>query len=184
MIVEVWTDGSGTTCGPWGYAAILRAVDKNGEVHEREVVGWGDEGTNNVAELTAAIEGLRVLTRPCKVEVITDSKYVMNGFVPCDDQPTGRVERWQKRGWVTSMDREPIKNRELWEELDREVRRHRSVNWRHVKGHAKIDPNERCDKLAGQARRFAAGELPLADLFPEEVVEHLEALEREAGTAA
>lgn len=165
--VEVWTDGSGTSAGPWGSAAILRFMQTTGEVHTLDILAWGDEGTNNVAELTAVIEGLAALKRRCRVNVYTDSEYVMNGFHPCDGKPNGRVERWKKNGWKTG-DKNDVKNRELWERLDGEVANHIEVKWNHVKGHVGIELNERADALAGEARAHAKGELELADLFPEE----------------
>lgn len=161
--VEVWTDGSGTTAGPWGSCAILRFMQTTGEVHEREVMTWGEEGTNNVAELSAVIAGLSVLNRRCNVVVYTDSEYVMNGFCECDGKPEGRVPRWKRNGWKTG-EKADVKNKELWERLDAEVGRHR-VSWQHIKGHAGFKWNERADELAGMARKFAKGELTFEELF-------------------
>lgn len=165
--VEVWTDGSGTTSGPWGSCAILRFMQTNGEVHDREVLTWGEEGTNNVAELSAVIAGLSTLTRRCRVTVYTDSEYVMNGFCECDGKPEGRVERWKRNGWKTG-EKADVKNRELWERLDVEVARHQ-VTWLHVKGHAGVALNEKADELAGMARKHAKGELTLNELFEHEL---------------
>lgn len=167
-VVEVWTDGSGTSSGPWGWAALLRFLDLQGEVHETEYTGYGDEGTNNVAELSAVIHGLDALTRACHVEVITDSRYVMDGFHPCDGKPEGRVARWKRNGWKCGPDKkDDVKNQDLWQRLDAAVARHLEVEWRHVKGHSKIECNERVDKLAGEARQFALGNIALNDLMPE-----------------
>lgn len=171
-VVEVWTDGSGTRSGPVGWAAILRFVDGEGEVHEREVVGSGDEGTNNVAELLAVIDGLEALRRPCNVLVVTDSEYVMFGFAPCDGQPGGRVERWKRRGWMTNgKPRKEVANRVLWESLDAAVSRHLTVSWRHVEGHTGIEMNERADRLAGDARRRAKEQLEARQLTDAEAAE-------------
>lgn len=169
MNLEIWTDGSGTSKGPWGSAAVLVYVDRNGEVHERDVLTWGDEGTNNVAELMAVIIGLETLTRPCEVEVVTDSEYVMFGFAPCDGRDTGRVHRWKANGWMTTTKpRREVKNRELWQRLEAQVHRHQ-VSWRHVNGHNGEELNERADELAGMARQHAMGKLDLTALFPEPV---------------
>lgn len=166
--VEVWTDGSGTSSGPWGSAAILRFMQASGEVHTRECLAWGEEGTNNVAELTAVIEGLRTLTRRCRVTVHTDSEYVMYGFHSCDGKPDGRVARWKRNGWKTG-EKQDVKNRDLWIALDFEVARH-DVTWEHVKGHVGIELNEKCDELAGMARKHAKGELTLEELFESELL--------------
>lgn len=165
--VEAWTDGSGTSEGPWGSAAIVRFCDRAGEIHEREFVTYGDEGTNNVGELMAAILALESLKRPCNVKVVLDSEYVMYGFHPCDGQPEGRVPRWKRKGWINSQ-KEPVKNKDLWLRLEVAVERQLSVCWEHVDGHTGIILNERCDELAGLARRVAKGELSLADLFAAE----------------
>lgn len=167
--VEVWTDGSGTTSGPWGSCAILRFMQTSGEVHDREVLAWGEEGTNNVAELTAVLEGLRALKRSCRVKIYTDSEYVMNGFAPCDGKPDGRVERWKRNGWKTGENND-VKNKEIWVRLAAQVSRHQ-VTWQHVNGHAGIVLNEKCDELAGMARRYAKGELTLSELFESELME-------------
>lgn len=133
--VTLYTDGacSGNP-GPGGWAYILQW---NG----REVTGSGGERetTNNKMELTAAIEGLRALKRPCRVHLITDSQYVMKGM-------TEWYPGWKRRGWKTG-DGKPVANRPLWEALAAEVARHQ-IDWEWVKGHAGHEENERVDQLA------------------------------------
>jgi ribonuclease HI len=154
VIAHIWCDGSGTIEGmPYGWAALLTWTDSEGERHEREIHGYGDDGTNNIAELTAAIEGLNSL-EPCRVVMHPDSEYVMFGFHPCDGKPEGRVVRWKRNGWRTGG-KKPVKNRELWERLDAAVARHVEVTWEWVKGHAGGAENNRVDMLAGQARKMA-----------------------------
>lgn len=135
--VEMWTDGA---CkgnpGVGGWGAWMRFGS-----HEREL--WGGEAatTNNRMELTAVIEGLRALTRPCDVTLHVDSTYVMNGV-------TKWVHGWKRNGWLTG-DKKPVKNKELWQELDAEVARH-TIHWVWVKGHAGDPGNERADALANR----------------------------------
>lgn len=148
-MVHMWCDGSGTVWPlPGGYAAVLRFVGPGGEVlAEREVVGGIARSTNNVAELTAAIMGLRALKRPCRVVAHCDSEYVVKGYTEWLD------------GWKRKQFRK-IKNRELWEELDRAGRPH-DLTFRWVRGHNGNENNERCDRLAVGARKELA--LAIAD---------------------
>lgn len=136
-VVEMWTDGAckgNPGLGGWG--AWMRAGG-----HERELFGGEVLTTNNRMELTAVIEGLRALKRPCAVTLHVDSTYVMNGM--------GRwLAGWKRNGWVTG-DKKPVKNRELWQELDAEVARH-TVTWVWVKGHSGDPGNERADQLANR----------------------------------
>lgn len=134
--VELWTDGacSGNP-GPGGWAALLRMGS-----HERVLSGGEGLTTNNRMELTGVVRGLRGLTRPCRVRVHTDSTYVKNAFT------NGWLDRWQGNGWAT-RDKQPVKNRELWDELLAEVARHEVV-WVKVAGHAGVELNERVDQLA------------------------------------
>ena len=136
--VEIFCDGacSGNP-GPGGFGAILRY---NGS--EKEISGGAAETTNNRMELTAVIEALRCLTRPCRVRVTTDSQYVVKGM-------TEWIEGWQRKGWVNSK-KEPVLNRDLWEALLEQTRRH-TVQWQWVRGHAGHAENERCDQLARDA---------------------------------
>lgn len=136
--VEIFCDGacSGNP-GPGGYGAILRY---NG--HEKEISGATIQTTNNRMELTAAIEALKNLTRPCHVIITTDSQYLVKGM-------TEWLEGWQRRGWLNSK-KEPVLNRDLWEELLASARQH-TISWRWVRGHAGHAENERCDTLAREA---------------------------------
>ncbi|MCW0045092.1 ribonuclease HI [Brevundimonas sp. BT-123] len=136
--VIIHTDGA---CkgnpGPGGWGAVLQA----GGGHEKEL--WGGEAntTNNRMELMAAIMALEALKRPCKVELHTDSKYVMQGI-------TEWMRGWKARGWLTA-DKKPVKNADLWQRLDAARLRH-DVKWRWVKGHAGHEMNERADQLANR----------------------------------
>jgi len=136
--VEIATDGA---CkgnpGPGGWGAIIR-----GGGREKELSGGEALTTNNRMELTAAIQGLNALTRPCIVELSTDSRYVMDGL-------TKWIKGWQKNGWRTA-DKKPVKNAELWQALLDAAKPHR-IEWKWVKGHAGHPDNERADKLASAA---------------------------------
>jgi ribonuclease HI len=138
--VVLVTDGS---ClgnpGPGGWAYILRYG-----THKREHAGSERETTNNRMELRAAVEGLRALKEPCEVALTTDSQYVKNGI-------TTWIAGWKRNGWRTA-DKKPVKNQDLWQELDEQVARHRVV-WEWTKGHADHDDNNRCDELAQAAAR-------------------------------
>lgn len=146
--VEIYTDGA---CrgnpGPGGWGVLLLAKGR-----ERELYGGEVSTTNNRMELTAAIRGLSALTRRCKVTLYTDSEYVRRGI----DEWMGR---WKSRGWKTSA-RKPVKNVDLWQELDR-LRFKHDVCWRWVKGHAGNPGNERADMLAnrGLEQSLRASEL-------------------------
>ena len=133
--VELFTDGA---CrgnpGPGGWGVLLRYGE-----HERELSGGEAETTNNRMELTAAIEGLRALTRPCRVDLYTDSEYVRRGI-------TEWLARWKTNGWRTAG-RRPVKNADLWQALDEAAARHR-IEWHWVKGHSGHPENERADALA------------------------------------
>jgi ribonuclease HI len=143
--VELWTDGAcAGNPGPGGWAAILRFAGR-----ERELSGGERHTTNNRMELLAALEGLRAISRPMPVVVHTDSAYVANGFV------RRWIDGWCRRGWRTAGGA-AVANRELWEALAGEVARH-DVVWRLVRGHAGVELNERCDRLACAARDAAAG---------------------------
>ncbi len=135
--VEIFTDGA---CrgnpGPGGWGALLRY----GEV-ERELYGGEPDTTNNRMELQAAIEGLRALSRRCKVTLTTDSVYVKNGI-------TTWLDGWKKKGWKTAA-RKPVKNVDLWQALDEQNQRH-EVQWHWVKGHSGHRENEMADQLANR----------------------------------
>jgi ribonuclease HI len=138
--VELWTDGacSGNP-GPGGWAALLRTGR-----YERVLSGGEAMTTNNRMELTGVVRGLNALTRPCRVRIHTDSSYVKNAFTD------GWLVRWQRNGWIT-LDKRPVKNRELWQELLIETARH-EIEWIKVAGHAGVELNERVDRLACAAR--------------------------------
>ena len=123
--------------GPGGWGVVMRYQD-----HCRTLSGFAADTTNNRMELTAVIEGLRALKRPCDVVVHTDSKYVMQGI-------SEWLANWKRNGWKTAA-RKPVKNDDLWRRLDAEAARHR-VDWRWVKAHAGISDNELADRLANEA---------------------------------
>ena len=136
--VEVFTDGARKgNPGPGGWGAILRAKGQ-----ERELKGAEALTTNNRMELTAAIEALKALKRPCSVRLTTDSVYVRDGI-------TKWVHGWQRNGWRTA-DRKPVKNADLWQALVAAAAPHR-VEWHWVKGHNGHAENERADQLANLA---------------------------------
>ncbi|MDD2308506.1 MAG: ribonuclease HI [Desulfuromonadaceae bacterium] len=134
-MVEIFCDGacSGNP-GPGGYGAILRS---GGRV--KELSGGTKDTTNNRMEMTAAIEALRLLKRPCHVSITTDSQYLVKGM-------TEWIAGWQQKGWRNSK-KEPVVNRDLWEQLLAAAKPH-SVQWKWVRGHNGHVENERCDQLA------------------------------------
>ena len=142
--VQLWTDGacSGNP-GPGGWAALLVFGS-----HERELSGGEHSTTNNRMELIGVIEGLRALTRRCRVRVHLDSSYVMHGFTK------GWLASWQANGWRNAA-KKPVKNRELWEQLLVEAHRH-EIEWVLVKGHDGVKRNERVDALAVAQRDLHA----------------------------
>lgn len=147
-VVEIWTDGGcRPNPGPGGWAAILRY----GEA-ERELSGAERETTNNRMELTAAIEALSALKRPCRVVLHTDSEYLRNGI-------TRWIAGWLRNNWRTSA-KDPVANMALWQRLLEAAAPH-EVEWRWVRGHAGDAMNERVDRLATAAReRMLAGGVP------------------------
>jgi ribonuclease HI len=136
--VIVHTDGacSGNP-GPGGWAAILECLDK-----VKELSGGEALTTNNRMELVAAISALEALTRPCKVEIHTDSNYLKDGI-------SKWIHAWKRNGWKTA-DRKPVKNADLWQRLETALHHHK-VSWHWVRGHAGHDLNERADELAREA---------------------------------
>ncbi len=135
--VVIYTDGacSGNP-GPGGWGAILQFRGA-----ERELSGGEPLTTNNRMEMTAALEGLNALKRPCTVDLFTDSQYLMQGM-------TSWMKNWKQRGWKTA-DNKPVKNEDLWRRLD-EARSRHQVTWKWVKGHAGHALNERADQLANR----------------------------------
>ncbi len=136
--IEIYTDGA---CrgnpGPGGWAATLSLGQ-----HFRELSGAEAATTNNRMELTAVIEALSALKRESRVRVFTDSEYVRRGI-------TEWLKAWKARDWRTA-DKKPVKNRDLWEQLDAVAARH-DIEWRWVKGHSGVPGNERVDALANAA---------------------------------
>jgi len=135
--VVIYTDGA---CkgnpGPGGWGAVLQYGDT-----EREIFGGESPTTNNRMELTAVIRALESLKRRCTVDVYTDSQYVRNGIMTW-------IHGWKRNGWKTS-DRKPVKNDDLWRELDALAAVH-DITWHWVKGHADSVGNQRADALANR----------------------------------
>jgi ribonuclease HI len=137
-VVDIYTDGA---CrgnpGPGGWAAVLSAGGR-----EKEIFGAQPLTTNNRMELQAVIEALSALKRPLQVRLYTDSQYVRRGVLEW-------LPQWKARGWKTA-DRKPVKNQDLWQQLESAAARHR-IEWHWVPGHAGVPGNERCDALANAA---------------------------------
>lgn len=137
-LVQIFTDGA---CkgnpGPGGWGAIMKYGD-----HVKELNGYSSKTTNNIMEITAVIEALKSLTRPCAIILTTDSNYVKDGI-------TQWIHNWKKKGWKTA-NKKPVKNKECWLQLDVEVQRHQ-IEWKWVKGHSGHPENERADELANEA---------------------------------
>lgn len=135
--VEIYTDGA---CrgnpGPGGWGVVLRYAGREKSLH-----GGEPQTTNNRMELTAAIQALESLKRPCRVVLTTDSQYLRRGI-------TEWLPNWKRRGWRTA-ERKPVKNVDLWQRLDALAARH-EIEWRWVRGHNGHPGNERADRLANQ----------------------------------
>jgi ribonuclease HI len=135
--VQIFTDGA---CrgnpGPGGWGALLRYGE-----HEKELFGGEAHTTNNRMELMAVIQALEALTRPSDIVLTVDSRYVQDGIERW-------MLRWKRNGWMTKQGT-PVKNRDLWERLDRALDGHR-VQWRWVRGHSGHPENERADRLANR----------------------------------
>lgn len=141
QVIHLYTDGSGTTQGnPGGWAFVL-----HGGGFKRVVSGHSPDATNNQMEMTAVLEGLRALSRPCEVVIHTDSQYVMYAFTE------HWIEGWENKNW------RKVKNVDLWKALIAEVDRHNVVEFEWCKGHAGNLYNEVCDKRAGEARKSGQG---------------------------
>lgn len=136
--VKIYTDGA---CkgnpGKGGWGAVLQYGNS-----EKEISGFQTETTNNIMELTAAVEALKLLKEPCEITLTTDSTYVKNGI-------SKWIFSWKKNGWKTAS-KKSVKNKELWQELELLSKNH-SINWKWVKGHSGHPENERCDQLANEA---------------------------------
>ena len=136
--VEIYTDGASRgNPGPGGWAAVLRGAD-----YEKVLQGAETETTNNRMELTAAVRALDALKQPCRVTLYTDSEYVQRGI-------SEWLPAWKTRSWRTAG-RKPVKNQDLWQQLDAAAGRH-AVDWRWVRGHAGNAGNEQADRLANAA---------------------------------
>ena len=137
--VILYTDGacSGNP-GPGGWGAILMYKE-----NKKELSGGKKDTTNNIMEITAVLEGLKALKNDCEVEVYSDSAYVVNAF------NAKWIDNWKKNGWKNSQ-KEEVKNKELWQELDALVQRYK-VKFNKVKGHSTNEYNNRCDELARNA---------------------------------
>lgn len=137
--VIIYTDGacSGNP-GKGGWGAILMYGDV-----KKEISGNNPNTTNNQMELTAPIEALKLLKRPCEVQIYSDSAYLVNAF------EKGWIYNWKKNGWKTA-DKKDVKNKELWLEIDKMMQIHK-IEWIKVKGHADNQYNNRCDELAVNA---------------------------------
>lgn len=138
--IQMITDGA---ClgnpGPGGWACVLRYGDQ-----KKEIFGSETRTTNNRMELTAAVRGLQALKERCEVEIVTDSEYVKNGI-------TKWILQWKRNGWRKS-DKQPVLNKDLWQELDALNATHTTV-WTWTKGHASHEDNNRADELASAAAR-------------------------------
>lgn len=158
MNVTIYTDGSARSNpeGPGGYGTILQYVDQKGELHEREYAAGFKKTTNNRMELMAVIVGLEALTKPCSVQVVSDSKYVTDAF------NQHWIDNWQLKGWKTSA-KKPVLNIDLWKRLLNAMQPHQ-VTFTWVRGHVGHPENERCDTLATTA---ADGEGLLDDIVQE-----------------
>ncbi len=137
--VIIYTDGacSGNP-GPGGWGAILMYKE-----NKKEIAGGKEDTTNNVMELTAVVEGLKLLKFPCEVEIYSDSAYVVNAF------QQEWMDNWVKNNWKTAG-KAPVKNQELWQELYDLTKIHK-VTFHKVKGHSDNEFNNRCDELARNA---------------------------------
>ena len=143
--VTIYTDGAarGNPDGPGGYGVVLEFVDSAGVLHARELSQGYIRTTNNRMELMAAIVALEALTKPCEVELWSDSQYLVNAF------NQHWIENWIRKNWVRTKS-EPVKNVDLWKRLLEAAAPH-TVTWNWVRGHSGDPHNERCDKLATAA---------------------------------
>lgn len=141
-LVEIYTDGacSGNP-GPGGWGALLIFKD-----HRKEIFGHQMETTNNQMEIQAAISALQSLKKPCRVKLYTDSKYVQKGI-------TKWIHDWYRSNWRKS-DNKPVKNAELWKNLQHEIEKH-DIIWSWVKGHSENPGNDVADRLAVEGRELA-----------------------------
>jgi len=138
QILKIYTDGAcrgNPGLGGWG--AILKYDNRI-----KEINGFSEKTTNNIMELTAVIKSLQELNRSCNIIITTDSNYVKDGI-------TKWIHNWKKNGWKTA-NKKPVKNKNLWLELDNLVNQHQ-INWQWIKGHSGHPDNEKADQLANDA---------------------------------
>lgn len=140
MRVNIYSDGSAKKDGRGGYGTVLQCRFE-GELKEKEIYDGYENTTNNRMELMGAIAGLKAVKYPCDVTVITDSKYVVSAF------NENWIDGWLRNNWRTAG-KKPVKNRDLWEILIKEVEKMERVSFVWIKGHNGHPENERCDKLA------------------------------------
>ena len=144
MEVTIYCDGSSRgNPGPGGFGTILQYIDTKGEMHEMEVSEGYEKTTNNRMELLGAIKGLESLNRPCRVHIISDSKYLTDAF------NKHWIDNWAKKGWKKS-DKSTVPNNDLWIRLLKASEPH-MITYEWIKGHNGHPENERCDKLAVNA---------------------------------
>lgn len=142
--VDIWTDGASKgNPGPGGYGIVLKYVDKNGEMHRKEIKEAFESTTNNRMEVLSAIVALKELNEPCNVTLTSDSQYLVKAF------NENWVDAWIKKDFRRGKTDE-VKNIDLWEELISLTKKH-NVHFAWVKGHAENVENERCDELANEA---------------------------------
>lgn len=164
MTVKLTCDGSVlTNPGPGGWACIMRAGQRS-----KALYGCDKDTTNNKMELTGAIQGLNHLNRPCEVVLYSDSEYVIKGITIWIKK--WKTHNWETVEWTTDIkpkpnSKKPVKNIDLWKELDKATERHR-INWQWVRGHNNFQDNLLCDILARRAARLQiGGSANLSDLF-------------------
>lgn len=141
--IEIYTDGAcrGNPDGPGGYGAVLRFTTKEGKVFQKELSAGFEGTTNNRMELRGVLEALKALKEPCRINLHTDSKYIVDAF------NQGWLAGWIKNNWKRGKKKEPVKNQDLWEEIVAAKEKH-DVTFIWVKGHDGHPDNERCDELA------------------------------------
>lgn len=142
MSIRIFTDGSarGNPNGPGGYGAIIQYINAQGQLFEKELFGGYRRTTNNRMELMAAIAALEALNRPCKVDLYSDSSYLVKAF------NEHWIDDWKRSNWRRGTSH-PVKNVDLWERLLAAAAPH-GIRWHWVRGHTGHPENERCDKLA------------------------------------
>ena len=137
-LIYIYTDGA---CrgnpGEGGWGSLLKCGN-----YEKEIKGYAELTTNNIMELTAVIESLKILKKSSNIVIVTDSTYVKNGI-------TEWIFNWKNKGWKTA-NKKPVKNKELWQELDQESQKHQ-IKWEWIKGHSGHFGNEKADQLANEA---------------------------------